>query len=381
MTLKAIARRLVAATILVLLVLWFAGPTSSIASENAANLLEEGIRMYNGLEYAKAIVVLSEVAEHPEATADQKVSAYFYLGAIAVVQEREPEALSAFKKALDLDIRARMDPTRFPPHIRAVFDRAFEQFKDDLKARDTQSPRIEHEQFVEKAPYGVELPVAAKVTDDTGVESVQVNYRRKGEPAFGAATLEPIGEDRYQGVIPAASTETEAVEYYIMATDLAGKISTQGTASNPLTVEVLPKLEERSKAAALLRSLVVPGLGQIYNGQKVKGYIIMGSEAALIGTSVYFYVQGMNYQSSYEEDRPGTVDDFDRAEQAYQTSDIFAYLAIGLWIYNVVDAWIFGPSFEQQSAGGGPRNVGLAPLIVPGCDSDPCLGVGLVIRQ
>jgi len=44
----------------------------------------------------------------------------------------------------------------------------------------------------------------------------------------------------------------------------------------------------KSPSGALVRSLVVPGWGQWYNGKKLKAVIVFGVEAGLISTAVYW---------------------------------------------------------------------------------------------
>jgi hypothetical protein len=46
---------------------------------------------------------------------------------------------------------------------------------------------------------------------------------------------------------------------------------------------------EKSPTVALLRSAFLPGLGQLYNGQKLKALVVVGGEAALIWGVVFYH--------------------------------------------------------------------------------------------
>ena len=52
--------------------------------------------------------------------------------------------------------------------------------------------------------------------------------------------------------------------------------------------------QQKSPGGAVLRSLLVPGWGQFYNGQKIKAAIVCAGEVALIGTAVYWDRQASN---------------------------------------------------------------------------------------
>jgi hypothetical protein len=108
----------------------------------------------------------------------------------------------------------------------------------------------------------------------------------------------------------------------------------------------------------LWRSAILPGWGQFYNQEPVKGWIIGGfTIATLIGT-VGTYVIGDGARKDYESYPAGTSQD--KFDTAYNTWDSMAGLNntlaisfLALYTFNLVDAVI--------SAKPATRAVGLAP--------------------
>ena len=82
----------------------------------------------------------------------------------------------------------------------------------------------------------------------------------------------------------------------------------------------------RLKAGGL--SLLVPGLGQLYNGQRTKGLVMLGLEAAIWGTYAGFHGHAGNLTDDYEAwaevyagVEPGQSGDFYQALGRYDDSD------------------------------------------------------------
>lgn len=111
---------------------------------------------------------------------------------------------------------------------------------------------------------------------------------------------------------------------------------------------------------AIKRSVIFPGLGQIYSGQQVKGYSLLTSEVVLIGAFIYCQV---NYDHS--RDRYLSETDPSRMQKLYNETNIFnkgryasGILALGVYLFNLYDA-LYIP---QKSAGSGQAvNISLSP--------------------
>ena len=126
----------------------------------------------------------------------------------------------------------------------------------------------------------------------------------------------------------------------------------------------------------MLRSLVVPGFGQLYSGRKLSAYSFMGVELALIGMAY-------NSQSTFNS----LQSDQDAARALYDASTsqadietyaaqlvaidadlkaendqlmLFSASAAGLWAVNVIHAFITGPRDDLASL---PVTVAYDPVI------------------
>lgn len=79
---------------------------------------------------------------------------------------------------------------------------------------------------------------------------------------------------------------------------------------------------------ALKRSLTIPGAGQLYNDQKVKGYALMASEVL----ALWSFNDNRKKYNNYEDS------DSNSKEHYLRERNRFAWIAIGLYFYGVLDA-------------------------------------------
>jgi hypothetical protein len=118
----------------------------------------------------------------------------------------------------------------------------------------------------------------------------------------------------------------------------------------------------RSRKDAVFRSLLIPGWGQIYNRQAAKGFMVMGAEIALFGAAIGFHLSGDKAYSDYNSrttagslgsDPSGEAAQlYDTATSRYRTRNVLLFVAGGLWVANVLDAWFSGVDGDQLLAGG-----------------------------
>ncbi len=106
----------------------------------------------------------------------------------------------------------------------------------------------------------------------------------------------------------------------------------------------------KSREGALFRSLAVPGWGQIYNRQTIKGFSILGAVSASLAGGAAFHLLGKNAEEKYQQNLFDTVKYHDTAENHYWRRNIFLYLGAGLWLYNIVDAYVNGHEYEGPVA-------------------------------
>jgi TolB-like protein len=119
----------------------------------------------------------------------------------------------------------------------------------------------------------------------------------------------------------------------------------------------------RTKSGAIFRSLLVPGWGQFYNREPVKGGIVIGTELAMIGAAVAMHLLGQSDENKYTDSKfalnypdltPAELGEKatalrESAQDYYQARNIFIYAAAGVWLYNILDAYLFGVDGEKEA--------------------------------
>ena len=149
---------------------------------------------------------------------------------------------------------------------------------------------------------------------------------------------------------------------------------------------VVPK--EHSANKALLLS-IIPGGGQIYNGQAWKVPVIYGALAGMGYFIHYNYTRMTKFKDEYLY-RVNHNDTPDLAEYAsYPTSNIYSLynsynrdfqlmiiLSVGIYALNLIDAYVFGHLYDFQIDDN--LTLGFSPGVVPtGMGLQPTLGVTL----
>lgn len=102
-----------------------AAAAPALRAQAADELLAQGIRSYQSLEYDAAAGLLRRslalVGERPLADSG-RARAYMYLGATEIFRGRRDSALVAFRRLVLVDPRYRSDQLVFPPEVTNTFD-------------------------------------------------------------------------------------------------------------------------------------------------------------------------------------------------------------------------------------------------------------------
>ncbi len=115
------------------------------------------------------------------------------------------------------------------------------------------------------------------------------------------------------------------------------------------------------KAVALS---IIPGLGQMYKGQKTKGWVILGGEVALVGATVAFEIK-QHYCADQMTKHPEVADSWKSKRNGWRTMrDVSIGCAAALYIYNLIDA----------GASRGARTIKVSPSAI---DTAPALALSL----
>jgi TM2 domain-containing membrane protein YozV len=120
-----------------------------------------------------------------------------------------------------------------------------------------------------------------------------------------------------------------------------------------------------SRTGALFRSMLVPGYGQLYNGQRLKGGLLFGVELALLSTALAFHLAGDSVLSAYNQqaraqvsaDPTGRIQRlYDGAQARYRVRDELLMAATGLWVLNIADAYLSGGRARPLLGAGAARS-------------------------
>ncbi len=120
----------------------------------------------------------------------------------------------------------------------------------------------------------------------------------------------------------------------------------------------------RSKSGAVFRSLLIPGWGQFYNRQPIKGGAIIGVAAGLAGAAITCEILAVVAESTYERARSGNFDAMiQQVDNFALARDILLGALAAVWIYNIIDAYASGVTFDSAvgTAVGG-SSVAITPV-------------------
>jgi hypothetical protein len=110
-----------------------------------------------------------------------------------------------------------------------------------------------------------------------------------------------------------------------------------------------PPLEYRNPTGALLRSSVLPGWGQFYNDQPVKGIVMGLAETGLLAWLIAEHAAAEDARDDYSES--GDPDDLARYETHRQTRLDLIWYTSAAWLYGMLDAYVDAHlyCFEQEN--------------------------------
>jgi hypothetical protein len=129
-------------------------------------------------------------------------------------------------------------------------------------------------------------------------------------------------------------------------------------------------ISPKTKLGAVMRSAILPGFGQIYSDKKMWGYGWMAAEVAIGGliASRYSSFQTANsdynslvglYNDAIDSDeidlyKTQARSKFDEMEVAERQIKLFMQAAAGIWVTNMIHAYLVGP-VPDETADNGPQ--------------------------
>jgi hypothetical protein len=140
-------------------------------------------------------------------------------------------------------------------------------------------------------------------------------------------------------VVPNYSTPPEARKSVVgeAAKAVVGRVFGVQGDSGDITYNVV-ELTAHSPTNASIRSALIPGWGQTFNGEKVKGVVLFCSFVAASVGSWGRYQSATNSFDDYKSRGIKEGSSYDDYKRARTQSLLLGVAALGLWIGSVVDA-------------------------------------------
>ena len=110
-------------------------------------------------------------------------------------------------------------------------------------------------------------------------------------------------------------------------------------------------VEDRRSEAAL-RSMVLPGWGQIHKGDRTKGRVLLGLWGTMVGSTVAAHLLRANAERDYKAATTPSValDRYDTFNTWHQTRNALLLGAATVWAYSYIDALMTGGASRERNA-------------------------------
>jgi hypothetical protein len=121
-------------------------------------------------------------------------------------------------------------------------------------------------------------------------------------------------------------------------TQARGTGEDRGDVEDARAPEPVIVIEKRSPTGALLRSAVLPGWGQFYNDEPVKGIVMGAAEIGLLSWLISEHIQAEDARTAYlETGDPGDLASYERHRG--RRLDLIWYTSAA-WLYGMLDAYV-----------------------------------------
>ncbi|MBR3654087.1 MAG: hypothetical protein IKN62_01470 [Elusimicrobia bacterium] len=107
---------------------------------------------------------------------------------------------------------------------------------------------------------------------------------------------------------------------------------------------------EYTEMNAALRSAVMPGWGQGWNNQKIKGWIVFGVFAVSVFGTFYYLNKSEGDYVTYKRLGSRGASYYDDYENDLNTSRILGCVAVATWVFAVVDAYLVAKKESKKYA-------------------------------
>ena len=119
----------------------------------------------------------------------------------------------------------------------------------------------------------------------------------------------------------------------------------QASRDDTLQPEAPPRyvLVRDRRAEAALRSMVLPGWGQLYKGQRTKGRLLLGLWSVAVAGTLTSHILRQQSRTTYIDAGPAEVEErYDTFNQWHKTRNALVLGTAAVWVYSYLDALVAG---------------------------------------
>ena len=270
------------------------------------------------------------------------IEAYKYLAFSYVAYGNVDKAKSYFVEILKINPKFDLDRDLTSPKILAVFDQARIEYKKMIKEQKKKEAKVNAKASTsEQNEYYV--PVKKKKKEKVVKKAKKV--KKKKNYNFG----NPTGLMGYSEKKGKKNTKTK-VKKEKRKSELAK--NTNLSKKSYIQPKVTPRpnngkyYKEPTKFNAMWKSFILPGWGQLYKGQKAKGWVFIGSTAVLDIIYVLNTISVKNAYNDYEKYKIYNADYeteyWNTYNKVYGRYQLFVLIHLLFWTYNMTDATFLG---------------------------------------
>jgi len=98
----------------------------------------------------------------------------------------------------------------------------------------------------------------------------------------------------------------------------------------------------KSPTGALIRSLIIPGWGQLYNKKIFKAILVFCTETGLVANSIYLHQKYKQWDQKYRESEPGPEQDIIIANREFYINNRNKsnWWLVGVILFSMADAFV-----------------------------------------
>lgn len=108
-------------------------------------------------------------------------------------------------------------------------------------------------------------------------------------------------------------------------------------------------IDPNPKRSAIIKNILLPGMGQLYNNSSTKGWIITSASILNLGALVYFTIDANKKQNDYlmETNRNFIQQKYDDYNKSYRIRNALIISYAAIWLYSQIDFLFFSEDQQQ----------------------------------